>query len=81
MFNKLPSIICVFAIISTSACTGVSQRNAARSQNNAYKAQGAVAEQRLEFVEQYQDCVANAGNDQLKVESCDVYLKSAEALS
>ncbi|MGA9435994.1 MAG: hypothetical protein WBV62_17325 [Roseobacter sp.] len=81
MYKRLPAIICVFAIISTSACTGVSQRNAARAQKNAYKAEGAVAEQRLEFVKQYQDCVANAGDILEDVEACDGYLKSAEALS
>ena len=81
MHRRLSAIICVFAVISTSACTGISQRNAARSQNNAYKAQGAVAEQRLKFVKQYQDCVANAGDILIEVEACDVYLKSAEALS
>ena len=81
MYRKLPVVICIFAIVSMSACTGVSVRNAARSQNQAYKAQGAVAEQRLEFVKKYQDCIAVAGNDLVQVEACDVYLKSAQALS
>jgi hypothetical protein len=81
MYTKFTAVICVFAIVSTSACTGTSVRNAARSQNQAYKAQGDVAKQRLEFVEQYQKCVAAAGEDQLKVEACDTYLKSAQALS
>ena len=58
-----------------------SVRNAARAQNNAYKAQESVAEQRLKFVEQYQQCVAEAGSNLAKVEACDIYLKSAEALS
>ena len=81
MVKKLPAILCLFAILATSACTGASVRNAARAQNQAYKAQEAVAEQRLKFVEQYQQCVAEAGNNLAKVEACDTYLKSAEALS
>ena len=44
MVKKLPAILCLFAILATSACTGASVRNAARAQNQAYKAQGAVAE-------------------------------------
>ncbi|NRB17620.1 MAG: hypothetical protein HRU33_08675 [Rhodobacteraceae bacterium] len=81
MYKRLSAILCVFAIFSMSACTGVSVRNAARSQSQAYKAQGAVAEQRLEFVKNYQDCIAKAGENLQQVEACDVYLKSAEALS
>ncbi len=81
MYNKLPAFICVLAIISLSACTGATVRSAARSQNQAYQAQEAVSAQRLEFVEKYQKCVADAGPDTQKVEACDVYLRSAEALS
>lgn len=81
MYKKLPAIICILAFVSTSACTGPSIRNAARSQSQAFKAQEAVAAQRLEFVEKYQKCIADAGDNLQKVEACDVYLKSAEALS
>ncbi|MEP2716870.1 hypothetical protein [Pseudophaeobacter sp.] len=56
-------------------------RKAARSQKQAAQAQSEVAHERLELVEKYQACVAGAGEELAEVEACDVYLKSAEALS
>ena len=81
MHRHIPAVISIFAIVAVSACTGPTVRNAARSQNSAYKAQEAVAKQRLDFVAKYQECVDDAGNDIQMIEACDVYLKSAEALS
>ena len=81
MTHKLLAVGCVAVLVSTSACTGASVRNAARSQDAAYKAHEAVAEKRLEFVDKYLDCVDEAGADKEMVEACDSYLKSAEALS
>jgi hypothetical protein len=39
-----------------------------------------LVEQRLKFVEQYQKCVKDAVGDEQKIEACDSYLRSAEAL-
>ena len=49
-------------------------------QDRAYEAQEGVHNERLKLVEQYQKCVKDAGDDNVKVEACDQYLKSAEAL-
>ena len=80
MTKFIISMLCVTALLATSACTGASQRKAARSETKANEAQEEVAKERLALIEEYKKCVADAGNDLLAVEACDVYLKSAEAL-
>jgi hypothetical protein len=49
-------------------------------QDRAYKAQEKVHEERLGLIDKYQACLKNAGKDPVKTESCDQYLKAAEAL-
>jgi uncharacterized protein YcfL len=49
-------------------------------QDRAYDAQEKVHKERLALIEQYQACLKDAGNDPLKTEACDQYLKAAEAL-
>ena len=49
-------------------------------QDDAAEAQENVSNERLELVEQYKECVDDAGDDSAKVEACDTYLKAAEAL-
>jgi len=61
--------------IVTFALTGCSS-----SQDKAYKAQEGVHKQRLELVEQYQECMKEAGDDTLKADNCEQYLKASEAL-
>lgn len=81
MYQRLPTAMCVCAILLTTACTGMTERSANRSQAQASRAQGAVAQERLNLVEQYRTCVSEAGDDVPQIEACDVYLRSAEALS
>ena len=50
------------------------------AQDDAAEAQEKVSNERLELVEQYQECVDDAGDDSAEVEACDSYLKAAEAL-
>ena len=52
----------------------------ASPQDKAYKAQENVHNERLELVEKYQQCLKDAGDDKLKAEACNQYLKAAEAL-
>ncbi len=52
----------------------------ASSQDKAYKAQEKVHNERLELVEKYQQCLKEAGDDKVKAEACEQYLKAAEAL-
>jgi hypothetical protein len=52
----------------------------ASPQDKAYKAQEKVHKERLELVEKYQKCMKKAGGDKVKEETCDQYLKAAEAL-
>ena len=49
-------------------------------QDRAYEAQEQVHEERLKLVEEYKECLKEAGDDKMKVETCDQYLKAAEAL-
>ena len=76
-------------LVMTIACLGLaglmsgcgsSARQADRAQERAYEAQERIAEQRLELVDKYQDCVEDAGGDHTKVVACESYLKAAEAL-
>lgn len=50
------------------------------TQDKAYKAQENVHNERLALVEKYQKCLKDAGDDKMKTEACDQYLKAAEAL-
>ena len=52
----------------------------ASQQDKAYKAQKQVHEQRLKLVDQYQNCLKKYGEDKEKRETCDQYLKAADAL-
>jgi hypothetical protein len=49
-------------------------------QDKAYKAQEKVHKERLKLVDQYKNCLKEAGEDKQKIEACDQYLKAAEAL-
>lgn len=51
------------------------------SQSKAYKAQEKVHSERLQLVEKYQKCVKEAGDDSVKAEACEQYLKASEALN
>ena len=50
------------------------------SQDRAYKAQEKVHKERLELVEKYEKCMKKAGDDEQKKQTCEQYLKAAEAL-
>lgn len=52
----------------------------AGAQDRAYEAQEKVHKERLRLVEEYTQCIEKAGNDKAKIETCDQYLKAAEAL-
>lgn len=52
----------------------------ASPQDKAYKAQENVHKERLELVEKYQKCLKDAGDDKAKAETCEQYLKAADAL-
>jgi outer membrane biogenesis lipoprotein LolB len=72
--------LCVAAFIALLAACSSSQDKAADAQKDAYKAQESVANQRLKLVDQYQQCVKDAGENKQKAEACDSYLKAADAL-
>jgi len=50
------------------------------AQKRAYKSQSKVHQERLNLVDEYKKCLNKAGDDNLKIEACDSYLKAAEAL-
>ncbi len=68
------------AVIGLLAACSSPQEDAAKAQEGAYSAQEKVAQQRLELVEKYRNCVDEAAGEQLKIDACDSYLKAAEAL-
>jgi uncharacterized protein YcfL len=68
--------ICIFVF---SLIVGLTV-GCASSQDKAYKAQERVHMERLNLVEKYQQCLKEAGDDKEKIETCEQYLKAAEAL-
>ena len=77
--HRVITIVCLGLVGVVSAC-GSSERQADRAQERAYEAQERIAEERLKLVDKYQDCVEDAGSDQVKVEACESYLKAADSL-
>jgi outer membrane biogenesis lipoprotein LolB len=73
--------LCVIAFIALLTACSSPQDKASEAQEDAYKAQENVADQRLELVNKYQTCVKDAGQDKQKIEACDSYLKEAQALN
>ena len=49
-------------------------------QDRAYEAQEQVHEQKLKLIDEYRECFKDAGDDRLKLQTRDQYLKAAEAL-
>ena len=68
-----------FLFLLLAACSSP-QDDAAKAQERSYDAQEKVATERLQLIEQYQTCISEAAGDALKIESCDSYLRAAEAL-
>ena len=52
----------------------------ASAQEKESKAQEEIHKERLELTEKYQECMEDAEGDKAKAESCEQYLKAAEAL-
>jgi len=65
-------LVLVFVLSIALAC--------ASPQDRAYEAQERVYNQRLRLVDEYKQCLEKAGSDKQKAETCDQYLKAAEAL-
>ena len=70
---RLTVIVASLAILGLLGACSSAEDDAARAQEE-------VAQERLKLVEQYQDCVDDADGDAEELESCDSYLKAAEAL-
>jgi len=70
----------IVALMAVSAASGCSS-GAERAQKRAYEAQEAVAKERLRLVDQYQDCVDEAGAHRERRRGCETYLRSADALN
>ena len=71
----------LFIVITTITIITVGcESSVERAQKNSHKATENVANERIKLVDEYRSCVENAGDDAVKVEACDSYLKAAEAL-
>ena len=69
---RLLVTVACFGLAGLMSGCGSSARQADRAQERAYEAQERIAEQRLELIEKYQDCVKDAGGDQTKAIACEV---------
>jgi hypothetical protein len=56
----------------TLSCSGAGKKKS--------EAETAVQKERQRLVEEYQQCLKDAGDDKEIIEVCDKYLKAAEAL-
>lgn len=72
--------IAAVALVGLVAACATPEERAANAKQKSYEAQEDVAKRRLELVDQYQDCIEEAGGDKGKIEACDTYLRAAEAL-
>lgn len=68
-----------FVAISLLAC-GSSERQSNRAQADASDTQAEVNNERLKLIEEYKKCIADAGDDSAKAETCESFLKAADAL-
>jgi outer membrane biogenesis lipoprotein LolB len=71
-FSKFLFFLCIGLALLISAC--------ASSQDNAYKAQEKIHQERLELVRKYQECLKKADEENTDKQVCEQYLKAAEAL-
>ncbi len=69
----------IIAVGLLAACSTPAD-DAAKAQERAFEAQEKIARERLNLIEEFQDCVKKAEGDQLKISACDSYLDAAEAL-
>jgi hypothetical protein len=63
------------AVTLVAGCGGAS-----KAQKRAYRADEAVSKERLELVDRYDACMKKARGDHFAEQTCERYLKSAEAL-
>jgi hypothetical protein len=70
---KVKQCVCVFAVIVMISGCGNADRRASKSVAK-------VNNERLSLIKGYEKCIKKAGDDEVKSEACDSYLKSAEAL-
>ncbi len=68
----------LFLLPAASLLVGCS--GAGRAQKRAYRAEEAVAKERLRLIEDYQRCMRKADGDPMREDGCETYRRSAEAL-
>ncbi len=64
--------ICFCAALFFSACSS--------PQDDAYKAQEKLHQERIELVKKYQECIKKAEEEKTDTATCEQYLKASEAL-
>ena len=70
--RRIVILLLIFVVMTMLSCTS--------SQDKAFNAQAEVSNERLKLVETYQKCIAEAGDDSMKAEACEQYIKAADAL-
>ena len=70
---KVKQCVCVLAITLLIAGCGNAERK-------ANKSVAKVNSERLSLIKDYEKCIKKAGEDEVKSEACDTYLKAADAL-
>ena len=80
--NKI-NILKIISITATACLLGACSSPETKAYNAQAKSSGyqsKIAQERLKLVDDYKKCASKAGEDKAKLESCDSYLKAAEAL-
>ena len=72
-------LLAIITMTLITAC-GSPEKRAYKAQAKSADYQSKIAQERLKLVDDYRKCISEAGEDHAKVESCDSYLKAAEAL-
>ena len=85
---RIPTIIClVLSLGLITACSSPDSADEAPSEvmdessESSVGLQERLVEERLRLIDQYRDCVEQAGTDPEQVEACDAFLNAAEALN
>ena len=71
-------LLTIFALALLGCASA--QEKESEAQEKESKAQEEIHKERLELTEKYQECMEDAEGDKAKAESCEQYLKAAEAL-
>ena len=81
LFNgRRIGLVVAIALSATLGGCASPQEKAANAQTEVAEAELKLKEERLAMLEDYKECIADAGDDKVKADACDSILKAIEAL-